>query len=149
MKKNIKPFQINLSFPGNLDYIPPVRKFISEVLQQKQFDPKFAYRTEIIIDEICNNAVSYGCTSVDASVNLLCDVHSDHVELTITDEGGNNRDLNSLRSAVIEEKKQEQDWENGHFRGLEIVRMLSEKIRLEIDDENLTSIRVVRKREDQ
>jgi anti-sigma regulatory factor (Ser/Thr protein kinase) len=146
--KQKKPFEVNISFPGNLDYIPPIRKFISEVLQQKQYDPRFAYRTEIIVDEICNNAVTYGCVSVEAMVKLRCDVHPDHVELTISDEGGRTRDLQELRKAVMEEKSKTKDPFDGHFRGLEIVRMLSEKIRLEIDDENLTSIRVTRKREE-
>ena len=63
---------VRVKFPGDLEYIPAVRKFVSEILQVCRFDQKFAFRSEIIIDEICNNAVTYGCTSQNASVTVVC-----------------------------------------------------------------------------
>jgi len=141
------PYKIHIQFPGDLDYIPPVRKFVSEMLQVSNFTPRFAYRSEIIVDEICNNAVNYGCVTNDAKVELVCEIKDDHVDFQIKDEGGSKEHIRRLRQAMHTEEDKKDDI---HKRGLglEIVKMLSEKIDLEIDSRNLTSIHVVRKRED-
>jgi anti-sigma regulatory factor (Ser/Thr protein kinase) len=146
------PMKVRVRFPGDLDYIPSIRKFVSELLIATQFSPKCAFRSEIIIDEICNNAVSYGCRSADSAVDLTCLFYSDHIEFEVKDTGGNAKDLGRLKEAM---KMQEgiagevlDGKRSAKGLGLEIVRMLSEEVNLEVDDNNLTSIRVVRKRED-
>jgi anti-sigma regulatory factor (Ser/Thr protein kinase) len=143
-----------LSFPGDLEYIPSVRKFVSEVLLATNFDPKFAYRSEIIVDEICNNAVSYGCIRPDAAIELSCSVHgNDKIEFTVRDEGGRKEDIQKLEVAVSTDPRSEPiDAETNAKKtslGLEIVRMLSKEVSLEVDTNNVTSIRVVKVREDE
>lgn len=141
------PFTVNVRFPGDLEYIPAVRKFIAELLQVSNFSPKFAYRSEIIVDEICNNAVVYGCQTEEAEIELGNTVYDDRIEFNIKDEGGTKDNLKRLKKAVkIREDKTGDSSKPG--LGLEIVRMLSERLDVLIDDENLTSVRVVRKRED-
>ncbi len=153
---NDKPYTVSLKFPGDLEHIPPIRKFVSELLQVNQFSPKFAYRSEIIVDEICNNAVSYGCNSSSSHVTLFFRIYTDRLELEVQDEGGRIQDINRLRTAVKKEERdagfglddlKRADSAKGSL-GLEIVRMLSEEISLNIDENNITSIRVVRRRED-
>jgi len=58
--KNETPYIFKVKIPSHVDYIPPIRKFIAEVLQIKGFDSKFSFRSEVIVDEICYNAVMYG-----------------------------------------------------------------------------------------
>jgi len=142
-------YSIDLSFPGDLGYIPPVRKFVSEMLQANNFSPKFAYRSEIIVDEICNNAVAFGCKAIDATVALQFKVHSDRIELVVKDQGGSKEDRERLKELVGGKKVNQKGKEPKRTKlGLEIVKMLSESIDLEIDDNNLTSVRVTRKRDD-
>jgi serine/threonine-protein kinase RsbW len=146
---DIKPLQVRVKFPGDLDYIPAVRKFFSEVLQVCKFSSKFAFRSEIIIDETCNNAVTYGCRGPEAVVEAVCDVYPERVELQVRDSGGRPEDLKRLRASM---KKQEDAKSKSQSRkddvglGLEIVRMLSEVVDLDIDEDNRTSLRVVRLR---
>jgi anti-sigma regulatory factor (Ser/Thr protein kinase) len=145
------PYKLRIKFPGDLEYIPAVRKFVSEMLLVSQFSPKFAFRSEIIVDEICNNAVTYGCSSLDASVEVVCMVHDDRIEFQVKDGGGAAEDVKRLRDAVAAEKAAAEVMDGKRSAaglGLEIVRLLSEEVNLEVDDNNLTSIRVVRKRED-
>ncbi len=148
-----KPYTFNISFPGNLEYVSPIRKFISEVLVRKNFTQKFAYRSEVIIDEICSNAVNYGCKSANAKIEFLCSIYEDKVDILVRDEGGKKKDVETLRLAVNggKEKKVNSiepiESTNQKCLGLEIVKMLSERIDLEIDDNNVTTIRVVRKRQ--
>ena len=98
-------YKVKISFPGNLEYVSPIRKFISEVLIVNNYSQKFAYRSEVIIDEVCSNAINYGCKSSDAHVELACMIFSDRIELHIKDQGGNTKDVERLRYAVNDTEK--------------------------------------------
>lgn len=140
------PFSVNIKFPGDLEYIPAVRKFIAELLLVSDFSPKFAYRSEIIIDEICNNAVVYGCQTEDAEIELKNQIFDDRIEFTIQDQGGTRDNLTRLQKAANNPSEDTHEHDKAGL-GLEIVRMLSERLDVIIDDDNFTSVHIVRKRE--
>jgi len=149
-----KTIDFNLVFPGDLEYIPAVRKFVSDMLAAGNFSPKFAYRSEIIIDEICNNAVNFGCLSVDANVELACRIDTREVEFIIKDEGGRKEDVKKLSEAIKKKPpaKQPSAAKNAgddKCLGLEIVRMISDRVDFQIDKNNITSVRVIKKRDGQ
>ena len=142
-----------VKFPGDLDYIPAIRKFVSELLVASNFTPKFAYRSEIIVDELCNNAVSFGCIKLDAGVQLQCQVRQDRIEFVVRDEGGRSDDIRKLDVAVTTSPRHGaapdvSKLEAKGSLGLELVRMLSDEVHFEIDRNNLTSVRVIKLRED-
>ncbi len=143
-------YQFQVRFPGSLEYIPAVRKYVSETLLANNCDPKFTYRSEIIVDEVCNNAVSFGCVSMDALVELICMVHRDRVEFVVKDEGGTNEHVKRLTDAVKRRARPPVHRESGKREslGLEIVRMLSDGVSFEVDPNNLTTVRVVKQREE-
>jgi anti-sigma regulatory factor (Ser/Thr protein kinase) len=146
---NTKKEQATLTFPGDVDYIPAIRKFVAEFIEVSGFSPKFAYRTEIIIDELCSNAISYGCTSTDSTIRLTCTIEDGKVELIVQDPGGEQTDIDRLHKIVKEKTTTGNvDSKKKKRLGLEIVRMLSEKLDFQIDTDNITSVRVTRKRED-
>jgi anti-sigma regulatory factor (Ser/Thr protein kinase) len=140
------PYKLAIRFPGDLDYIPSVRKFVSEVLQVSNFSTKFAYRSEIIVDEISNNAVNYGCKEENAFIDLECLISEDKIEFTIKDQGGAKNDLEKLKTAIKNELPSDEAKKKS--LGIGIVRMLSESMDILIDEQNLTSIHIVRKREE-
>ncbi len=145
-----QPYNLELTFPGDIDYIPAVRKFVAETLQAANFSPKFAYRSEIVVDEICYNAITYGCQSLDAEITIQFTIHEDRMELVVKDPGrGEDDDRERLKHAVEGKQVQFPTREQGKKEklGLEIVKMLSEELDFEIDKNNLTSVRVVRRRE--
>jgi anti-sigma regulatory factor (Ser/Thr protein kinase) len=144
------PYVIGIKLPGDLDVIPAIRKFVSEALQVSGFSAKFAFRTEIIVDAVCNNAITYGSEGdADNEIEVSCKVHEDRVEVVVKDRGGSTENIERLREAVNSSKEGLlfADRESGGM-GLEIVKLLSETIELDVDENNLTSIRVIRKRED-
>jgi anti-sigma regulatory factor (Ser/Thr protein kinase) len=152
MMKKETPHTFKIKIPSDVDYIAPVRKFIAEILQVQQFNPKFTFRSEVIVDEICHNAVLYGSQTLDAAVDLIVSLYPDRVEFQINDQGGNKDNVQRLKE-VIENKDERFEKEMEHFKsskglGLEIVRMLSAEVNLKITKDNVTSIQVVRKRED-
>jgi len=150
MKKDI-PYTIKVKIPSDQDYIPPVRKFIAELIQIQHFNPKFSFRSEIIVDEICHNAVLYGSRTLDATIDLTCCIYSDRVEFQINDQGGNPENMEQLKKVIDNKDEQNEKLQQsrpGKGLGLEIVRMLSAEVNLKIDKNNMTSIQVIRRRED-
>jgi len=144
------PYTISVRLPSDLEIIPSIRKFVSEVLQVSGFSVKFAFRSEIIIDAICNNAITHGSAgNADDDVELSCIIHRDRVEVVVSDSGGSQADIEKLKEAVRRNRLglPLPDYEAGGM-GLEIVKLLSETIDIKVDENNVTSIHVVRKRED-
>jgi anti-sigma regulatory factor (Ser/Thr protein kinase) len=145
------PYAIKVKLPSDLEVIPPIRKFISEVLQVSGFSAKFAFRSEIIVDAICNNAITHGSGgSAECEIEVVCEVHSDRMEVVVKDRGGSSANIERLREAVCGAKTDATSIAECEpaGMGLEIVKLLSETIELSVDENNLTSIHVVRKRED-
>ena len=140
------PYKIAIRFPGDLEYIPAVRKFVSELLLVSNFGQKFAYRSEIIVDEICNNAATYGSQEKNSQVELICELFENRIEFTINDQGGDKTHLERLQTALRNAGQKNSEEINAGL-GLEIVRMLSESMDVVIDEKNLTSVHVIRKRE--
>jgi len=142
------PYTVKVKLPSDLEVIPPVRKFISEVLQVSGFSAKFAFRSEVIVDAICNNAITHGNGSdADSEIEVRMVVYADRVEVVVKDKGGSAVHLERLKDAVCKEKTPLTACETAGM-GLEIVKLLSETIELSVDENNVTSIHVVRKRED-
>ena len=141
------PYHVAVSFPGELDYIPLVRKLFSDILQELNFSQKFTFRSELIIDELCNNAVSYAAALSRSSVDLMCEVFSDRVEFTVKDHGGTSENIQRLRQAIAAESPWPELGGDKNL-GLELVRMLSENVSYSIDEKNLTQVHVVRRREE-
>lgn len=132
-----------LEFPADGDYIPAVRKFVAEATMVEGFTQKFAYRTEIIIDELCNNAVKYGPSSLDARVRIACEIFEDSVQLTVQDAGGVPDDIRTLQDAIASLESEPKRFLG---RGLEIVKMLSSSMELARMDTGETVVRVVKRR---
>jgi anti-sigma regulatory factor (Ser/Thr protein kinase) len=148
---NRNPYVFKIKIPSDLDYIAPVRKFVAETLEIDKFSPKFAYRSEFIVDEICYNAIVHGSRTIDACVELVCTIFPDRFELQVNDQGGKKDDLERLQNAVknpgsVASKLTKE--KNTRGLGLELVRLLSEEITMEVGQNSVTTVRVVRKRED-
>jgi len=131
-----------VEFPVDADFIPAVRKLVAEATLIEGFTPKFSYRTEIIVDELCNNAVKYGPCSPQTSIKIRCDFKDDVLELTVQDPGGSAKDLQNLRKVI----SAEQDRQHFLGHGLEIVRMLTSGMEVSQTTSGETVIRVVKRR---
>lgn len=151
MDKN-NPYVFRVMFPSDLDYVAPVRKFVAETLAVNKFTPKFAYRSEVIVDEICHNAIIHGSRTIDAVVELECKVFPDRFEFQVNDQGGKKDDLDRLLTVMKKaDSRGAADLSSeteARGLGLEIVRLLSEEVKMEVGADNTTKVRVIRKRED-
>lgn len=144
-----KPDQISLNFPSNIEYLPAIRKLVSEIAQVSGFSPKASYRSETIADEICSNAVKFGCPNLESRVELTCFMQPSYMEMVVKDEGGNEEDVEKLKNAVEELQREEDPLPSStRGRGLKIVRMLSNEMELHLGETGETRLHVVKTRED-
>lgn len=132
---------LEIVFPSDGDYIPAVRKFVAEAALIQGFSQKFSYRSEIIIDELANNAVKFGPKSKDAVITLGCTFTEDSLRLKVRDRGGSQDEVTNLRKSI-----DNRDSMNFMGHGLEIVKMLASSVDMQSYDNGETVVRVVKQR---
>ncbi len=135
-------FQVQ--FPSDLDYIPPLRHFVSEIAKSGGYDGKFCFRTEIIVDELCTNAILHGSSRENSFVEMSLDLDDEKMNLSIRDKGGNRNDIDSLKRAVYNSKPEP---DNTRGRGMDIVQMLANELTIDLDENGNTQVHVVKNRE--
>jgi anti-sigma regulatory factor (Ser/Thr protein kinase) len=139
---------ISISLPALMFYVPLFREFVADTLMRVGFSEQFAYRTEVIVDELCSNAIQYGSHSTSARIDLRLSWDDDQIDLSITDEGGSEENISALREAIeAPQRETSDDQALEDSLGLEIVKMLSESVDIKVQDNNITSVRIVRNRE--
>ncbi len=73
--------------PANLDYSASVRDFaLASLKNVGGFDATWAYRLQLVVDEVFMNAVRYG-SSAESSVTITFDYAPHRVMITVEDEG--------------------------------------------------------------
>lgn len=134
-----------IDLPSDLDFIPPLRQFLAEAARAAGFSKKFCFRTEVVVDELCTNAVLHGSQDLSGRIQVEAALEAGRVELTVRDSGGSARNLEKLKKAVYTLPGPGRE---GRGRGLSIVNMLSDGLDIDIGKDGFTAIRVVKERED-
>ncbi len=138
---------VSISLPALMLYIPFFRQFVADTLVRCGFPERFAYRTEIIVDELCTNAISYGNRSNNARIEVKLSWYEDYIDLFITDEGERPANITALQEAVATPVHDASELsQSSNTLGLEIVKMLSDKIDVSVDDENITTVHIIQNR---
>lgn len=119
------PETLRIVFPADGSYVPHVRGMVADATLLAGFGQKFAYRTELVVDELLNNAIRFGTPG--ATVHLECVLSSQDVRLSVSE---------SSTSAPLESDSQNQ--------GLEIVRMLSSSLEFSRTEDGESVVQVVR-----
>ena len=138
---------LSVEFPGDLDYVPDVRRFLSNVISLRAFSRRFAFRMEIIIDELCNNAVKFGRLKVGEFVRIGCRIEPDGVTLDVFNPGADAKEIARLRKAVLA-SAQDSECEDDPLpgRGIQIIKILATSI--QVPESEGTLVRVIKKKND-
>ncbi len=134
----------DVKLPSDLDYIPPLRQFISEIAKIEGFPKKFCFRTEILVDELCSNAIIHGSQDIQSRVALIAEFVKDELRLSVQDQGGSQPNVDNLKRAVSSVKPASP---SKLGKGMVIVQMLSNELKLKLDDNGKTEVHVVRRRD--
>jgi anti-sigma regulatory factor (Ser/Thr protein kinase) len=134
-----------VKLPSDLEYIPPLRQFVAEIARVEGFSKKFCFRTEIIVDELATNGILHGSQDVHSSITLNARFDDGAMSLSVQDQGGSRQNLENLRRAVYSPKPSSGDKKKG--RGLVIVQMLSNEIKIDLGEDGQTQVQVVKSKD--
>lgn len=135
---------IKLKIPSAVFYIDPVRAFIGNLAKNLGFSRKRVADIQLVIDEICSNAVHHG--SIDATVGVKLQIRSDAhaLEILVRDTGSRHKGqknwLTHERLSEIEANRSPSN-EGGH--GIFIAKSLSDTYEMGINAAGGTDVRVV------
>lgn len=138
-------FEYKIQIPSDLEYIPPLRQFVAEITRVEGFSKKFCFRTEIIVDELVTNGILHGSQDIHTSIAINAKYESAHLNLSVQDQGGTKRNLENLKRAIYSPKVVSQDPKKG--RGLTIVQMLSNELKIDLTEQGQTLIHVIKTKE--
>lgn len=139
---------IELKIPSTVFYIEPVRAFIRNLTQSLGFSRKRVADIQLVLDEICSNAINHGSVNAAVGIKLRICIDADALEILVKDTGrGHTRENSWLaldRLSEIEEKRSPSN-ESGH--GIFIIRSLADAHEMESNEVGGTDVRVIFHRE--
>jgi len=140
------PEQVKISFPSNLNIVPPVRQLVSRITKQKGYGNRDSFRIETIVDEVCNNAVEHGKQGDDQRINLQLQIDPDKVEIDVVNTSDPDK-VESLKTLLHPHEIGEIKAEEKRGRGLALIKMLSDELSVNCSESG-TSVHVKKKREE-
>lgn len=132
-----------LLVPSDLEYIPPLRQFISGIARMEGFNNKACFRTEIIVDELCANAIIHGNRGKPGLIQIEALFDADKMDLSIKDSGGSKTNVENLKRAIYTSKPPD-CLHRG--KGMDIVHMLSDELNIKLDENGNTQVHIIKNR---
>ena len=133
---------LKLSVPSSLKYIRPIQMFIGQLAQQLGFCRTRIYDIELIIDEVCSNAIEHGSETPDSGIDLTLTLDSSKLEIHVRDKGKSVR-KNWLATGRLDEVSQKMtpDSERGH--GIFLAEKLSDSLEILTNPLGGTDVQVI------
>ena len=113
---------IKVAFPSYSDLVPSVRKFISDAVLLEGYHNRFAFQTEVIVDELCQSAMQFNLGAVgETEISFEFEFLAEGVEIRLQGAVARTEQVQKLRKAIEESRKVK------HLLGggMEIIQLLS------------------------
>ena len=136
--------RMSMHVPANPAYVPAIRRLVSSVVMQKGYNRKDAFRIETIVDELANNAIEHGDPKQKA-FNVDFSLDREKVEIQVRNQA--NLDPKLIQTVKQKFENPQVDDNSTRGRGLALVKMLSNDLRLAVDAGG-TTVHVTKVRED-
>ena len=135
---------IKLKIPSAAFYIEPARAFIGNLAQSLGFSRKRVADIQLVLDEICSNAVHHGSVDATVGVKLRIRINTHSLEILVRDTGsrhtGEKNWLTHERLSEIEANRSPCN-ESGH--GIFIAKSLADTYEMQPNADGGTDVRVV------
>ena len=135
---------IKLKIPSTVFYIEPVRAFVGNLAQSLGFTRKRVADIQLVLDEVCSNAVHHGSSNSTAGVKLRIGVNAHALEILVRDTGSRDAKQKSwlTHERLLEiEANRSPSGEGGH--GIFIAKSLSDTHEMQPNEAGGTDVRVV------
>jgi anti-sigma regulatory factor (Ser/Thr protein kinase)/anti-anti-sigma regulatory factor len=142
-----KSEKVLLSFPPELQFVPPVRQMVSRISRQKGYTPRDSFRIETIVDEVCNNAVEHGSLTLKKNIDITIIIDREKIELEVVNASDPDKmeHLKELSKSVSKTPDPKAGEKRG--RGLALIKMLSNNLDINFSGDG-TSVHVTKLREE-
>ncbi len=133
---------LKFTVPSCLEYIRPIQVFIGQLAQQLGFCRTRIYDIELIIDEVCSNAIEHGSETPNSGIDLTLMFDSSKLEIHVRDKGKCVQG-NWLATGRLDEVSQKMtpDSERGH--GIFLAEKLSDSLEILTNPLGGTDVQVV------
>ncbi len=78
---------IELKIPSDVSYVDPVRALVGKLAERLEFSRKRGADIQLVLDEICTNAINHGSAHTTDGIDLRIDVDANSLEILVRDTG--------------------------------------------------------------
>lgn len=138
---------MELELSADYRLIPGVRACIARNSYNFGFKEREAYQIELIVDEICNNALEHGGLSPQDKLKVICNFDEGYLDLAVKDKGKREFNLEEIlvkERELLEGKKLPENFPV-RGRGLTIVKKFVDSITIETEEEGRI-VKIVKKK---
>ena len=135
---------IELKIPSAVFYIEPVRAFIGNLAQSLGFPRKRVADIQLVLDEVCTNAVHHGSANATVGIKLQIRADTQALEILVRDTGAGKakrKDWLTHERLLEIEANRSPSSESGH--GIFIAKSLSDTHEMQSNEAGGTDVRVV------
>ncbi len=133
---------LKLAVPSCLKYIRPIQVFIGQLAQQLGFCRTRIYDIELIIDEVCSNAIEHGSKTPDSGIDVTLMFDSSKLEIHVRDKGKSLQE-NWLATGRLDEVSQKMTPGNERGHGIFLAEKLSDSLEILPNPLGGTDVQVV------
>lgn len=138
MEKDYLEFKL----PSSVRYIESVRVFIGKLSEILGFPKKRTADIQLVLDEICSNAVNHGSKSAESEIKIHITVDKRYLQLMVRDTGGQNtKDWFTPERLVEIQARRTPEGESGH--GLYLIECLTNEYKLQANKYGGTDVTVL------
>ncbi|MDR0852022.1 MAG: ATP-binding protein [Clostridiales Family XIII bacterium] len=127
---------LKLSVPVKPEYVGTVRLAISSLANKAGFDIEAIEDIKVAVSEACSNIVCHSTIDEDRLYNVICEIFSDRLSISVEDEGV-GFDVNNIPEPDLSEH-------TGSGLGVFIIRALMDEVDVSSKVGSGTSIRMVK-----
>jgi anti-sigma regulatory factor (Ser/Thr protein kinase) len=74
---------VKMKMPSDISLVPSVRTCISDFVSICEVSKKTLFQIELIIDELCNNAIEHGTQDLGKTIEVQCSIDEEFVEIIV------------------------------------------------------------------
>jgi len=143
-QRNQNAGTVTLSFNANMQYVRPVRHFISALCALAEYAEDETDSIALVVTEILNNSIEHGCRSVEDEVVVTMFVTQERFQFEVLDSGKGG---SSFAATALDKAGQMPDLEEPRGRGLFLIKTYMDEMFVNYDPARGTRLRVSKTRE--
>lgn len=119
--------EITITLPTQAYFFSGIRDFtLTLIKHMTEFSEKWAYRFQLIVDELCNNAIEHGSKEGDVIKIVFQLSAKEYIQIIVEDSGQGPQHLTAKEITQIVETEKTPNLLNGLIRGRGLPKIVAE-----------------------